>query len=283
MTHILQQRNFMKPLFLPILFLLFPFVTFAESSEADFIQAIANAKTPEEKGLAIAQMADFRDQGWQDTKAEMLMILRNRQGEESERNMRARYMEMIDEGDKSLSIFDTPPDIKGTAMLTWSHALEPDDQWLYLPALKRVKRISSKNKSGPFMGSEFAYEDLASREVKKYTYKYLRDEALDGIDCYVVESYPVYEYSGYTRQVGWIDKDRFIALKTVFYDRKNALLKTMLFKDYQQYLDKYWRANEMFVENHQTGKSTVLRFSNYQFQNGFTDRDFDKNTLKRIK
>jgi len=88
-----------------------------------------------------------------------------------------------------------------------THALTPDDQWLYLPALKRLKRISSRKKSGPFMGSEFAYEDMSSQEVEKYRYKWLRDETVEGRDAYVVERRPTYEYSGYTRQIVWIDKE----------------------------------------------------------------------------
>jgi outer membrane lipoprotein-sorting protein len=275
----------MKRLFLLLtLFTLLPFLsTAATANEEELAQAIANAKTPEEKGLAIAQMADYRDTGWQSQEADMLMILRNRQGQESKRKMRMRTMEVAGDGDKSLSIFDTPRDIKGTAMLTWSHALKPDDQWLYLPALKRVKRISSANKSGPFMGSEFAFEDLASQEVKKYTYKYLLDEFYNGMDCYVVERYPAYKNSGYTRQVGWVDKEHFNPQKTVYYDRKNALLKTLNVEGYRQYLGKYWRAEKMMIENHQTGKSTVLIWKGYQFGMDFTDRDFDKTTLKRVR
>lgn len=265
-----------------MLLLIFSFLSgTAWADEQMFMQAIVNAKTPEEKGLAIAKMAEFRDKGWKDSESKMLMILRDRQGQESRRDMRSRSLEVENDGDKGLSIFDSPPDVKGTALLTWSHALEPDDQWIYLPALKRVKRISSQNKSGPFMGSEFAYEDMASPEIEKYTYKYLRDEKFEGVDCYVVESYPAYEHSGYTRQVGWVDKERFIPLKTVYYDRKNALLKTLIFKGYKQHLNKHWRPTEMFMDNHQTGKSTTLELSNLEFRKGFTDRDFDQNTLSR--
>ena len=104
------------------------------------------AETPEEKGLAISQEADKRDNGWGDFEAEMAMVLRNKQGDESVRNVRIRNMEVPGDGDKGLSIFDKPRDVKGTAVLTWSHSLDPDDQWIFLPALKRVKRISSKNK-----------------------------------------------------------------------------------------------------------------------------------------
>lgn len=241
------------------------------------------AETPEEKGLAIAIEADNRDLGWQDSKTSMKMILRNRQGETSERQIRSRTLEVQGDGDKFLTIFDHPADIKNTAFLSYTHAIKPDDQWLYLPALKRVKRIASANKSGPFMGSEFAYEDISSQEVKKYSYQWLQDETLDGQDAFVVERIPQYKHSGYTKQHAWIDKDHYRVLKVNFYDRKGALLKTLTASEYRLYLDKYWRAHRMDMQNHLNGKSTTLLFSDYEFQNGFSERDFDRNSLKRVK
>lgn len=237
----------------------------------------------EARGLEIATEADRRDTGFVDSTAQMVMELKNKQGQTSTREVRAKTLEVIGDGDKSISIFDTPADIKGTASLNYSHALKPDEQWLYLPALKRVKRISSKNKSGPFMGSEFAYEDISSQEIAKYTYKYIKDEALNGIDCFVVERYPAYKHSGYTRQVAWINKQEYRPEKIDFYDRKNTLLKTLNYTGYQQYLNKFWRADDMHMVNHQTGKSTTLTWSNYQFKTGLTDKNFSRNSLKRAK
>jgi outer membrane lipoprotein-sorting protein len=241
------------------------------------------AQTAGEKGLQIAVEADRRDSGFHDSTAAMEMLLKNRQGDESTRYIRVRTLEQEDDGDKSLTIFDEPADVRGTAFLSFTHKTGPDDQWLYLPALKRVKRISSRNKSGPFMGSEFAYEDLSSQEVEKYTYKYLREEACKELECFVIERYPVDENSGYTRQVVWIDKAEYRPQKIVYYDRKNAKLKTLLFDDYRQYLDRYWRAHTMFMENHQNGKSTRLTWSEYKFKTGLTDADFNKNRLSRIR
>jgi outer membrane lipoprotein-sorting protein len=243
----------------------------------------AFAATPAEKGHAIAVEADARDKGFGDSTAAMEMVLRNRQGDESRRELRVRTLEVDGDGDKSLSIFDAPADVRGTAFLTYSHITGLDDQWLYLPSLKRVKRISSKNKSGPFMGSEFAYEDIASDEVEKYTYLYLRDESLKGVDCFVIERRPVDPNSGYTRQVVWIDKQEYRPQQVVYYDRKDAQLKTLTFHDYRQYLDKFWRAQRMEMVNHQTGKSTTLAWGDYRFRTGLTDRDFDQNSLKRAK
>jgi hypothetical protein len=230
---------------------------------------------------SIALHAD--DNGFNDSIVGMTMTLRNARGDESRREVRVHTLEVEGDGDKSLSIFDQPRDVRGTAMLTYSHPTTPDDQWLYLPALKRVKRISSANKSGPFMGSEFAYEDIGSQEIGKFTYRYLRDETLDGLPCHVVERIPAYEYSGYTRQEVWYDKEEFQPRQVKFYDRKGALLKTLVYSDYRRYLDRFWRASVMEMVNHQTGKSTRLEWQDYRFQTGLNERDFDVNALKRAR
>jgi outer membrane lipoprotein-sorting protein len=242
------------------------------------------AETPEEKGLAIAMESDLRDEGFGDYTANMTMILKNKQGKESNRAIRSKTLEVKGDGDKSLSIFDTPRDVKGTAFLTFSHKVGDDEQWLYLPALKRVKRINSRNKSGSFMGSEFSYEDIASQEVEKYTYKFLREEEFQGQPAYVSESYPVdAKNSGYSKRISWVDTKEYRLLKVEFYDRKKSLLKTLTVDGYQQYLDKYWRADTMSIVNHQTGKSTTLLWKDYSFQTGLSDKDFNSTSLKRVR
>lgn len=243
----------------------------------------ALAQTPEEKGLAIAIESDKRDRGFADLTVNLEMVLKNRHGEESRRKIRVSTFEVANDGDKGLTIFDEPADVKGTALLTFSHKTVDDDQWLYLPALARVKRISSANKSGSFMGSEFAYEDIGSQEIEKYKHKYIRDEIHEGKPVFVTERYPVSPHSGYTREVVWLDQEHYRAWKIEYYDRKQTLLKTLTWKDYRQYLNKYWRADEMFMQNHQTGKSTLLRWSNYKFRTGLKDSDFTEASLKRAR
>ena len=243
----------------------------------------AHAQTPEEQGLAIAVEADKRDLGWGDSTANMLMTLRNKAGKESRREIRIKNMEVDGDGDKSISIFDQPADVKGTAFLSHTHAQKPDDQWLFLPALKRVKRISSANKSGPFMGSEFAFEDLSSQEVEKYTYKLLGEEELNGTMMFKLERIPQYAKSGYTKQVSWVDKEHYRFFKTEFYDRKNSLLKTLVSSDFKQYLGKYWRPSVMQMVNHQNGKQTDLTWDNYQFGVGLNNKDFEQAALRRTR
>jgi len=224
-----------------------------------------------------------RDNGFGDFTSTLKMTLKNKQGETSVRVIRNKTLEVPGDGDKSLIIFDNPKVVKGTAFLSFTHNVGKDDQWLFLPALKRVKRISSSNKSGSFMGSEFAYEDIASQEVEKYSYRWLRDEAYEGKPAFVVELDPVDRKSGYTRQVVWYDQARHIPLKVDYYDRKNAFLKTLIFYGYQQYAGKHWRPDRMEMINHQTGKQSILEWTNYQFKTGLSEHDFNKNSLKRAR
>nr|WP_194435457.1 outer membrane lipoprotein-sorting protein [Vibrio fluminensis] len=235
------------------------------------------------RGLEIAQERKERDQGWGDSLSIMEMILTDSQGTSSTRLMRSKNLEVHGDGDKGLTIFDQPRDVKGTAFLNHSHITDADDQWLYLPALKRVKRISSRNKSGPFMGSEFSYEDLSSFELEKYSFNYLNQEQINGVETYVLEQIPTDKNSGYTKQIAWIDSEHYRPMKVEFYDRRGALLKTLTFHDYQQYLNKYWRAHKMVMVNHLSGKTTELKTSAMEFQTGLTEKDFQKNVLKRIR
>jgi outer membrane lipoprotein-sorting protein len=239
------------------------------------------AETPEERGLAIAREADARDSGFGDWTARVLMVLRDAGGRESRRDMRVSVLEMSGDGDRSLIVFDRPPDIEDTALLTHAHKSGEDDQWLYLPSIARVKRISAANKSGPFVGSEFAYEDMVNQEVEKFTYRYLGDEACGALACFVVERYPVDRNSGYSRQVVWLDQGEYRVQRIDFYDRKESLLKTFTALGYRTYAQRFWRAETMTMANHQSGKSTELTWSDYRFGTGLGEGDFTQSALTR--
>ena len=243
----------------------------------------AAAQTPEERGRAVAEEADRQDLGWHDNTSTMLMVLRNRSGQESTRELTRQVLESTDDerGDKSIIVFHSPRDIQGTALLSHTRILDPDDQWLYLPALRRVKRISSANKSGPFVGSEFAFEDLVSQEVGKYEYRWLRNEPCGDLECAVVERYPLYDNSGYTRQIVWWDTAEYRVQKIEFYDRKDALLKTLTNHGYQLYNDDFWRPDRMLMVNHQNGKTTELVFDGWTFTEGASENDFTASRLRR--
>ncbi|MCH8183409.1 MAG: outer membrane lipoprotein-sorting protein [Proteobacteria bacterium] len=245
----------------------------------------APATESADKGVTIAYEADRRDAGFGDFAATVSMTLRNKAQSESRREMSIKVLEggSGDDGDKSLIRFSKPGDIEGTTLLTHSRKIGNDDQWIFLPAVKRVKRISSTNRSGAFAGSEFAYEDLVNQEPDKYTYAWIRDEDLNDGPAFVVERVPVYDGSGYTRQVVWYDKAEYRIQRIEYYDRKNELLKTLNISGYEKYLGQHWRAREMVMVNHQTGKSTTLVWQDYKFATGLSEVDFNKNKLRNAR
>lgn len=246
------------------------------------LAAVAGVATADDRGLEIATQADRRDTGFGDFGADLTMTLFGSRGETNVRRMRARVLE-TERGDKRVILFDEPGDVRGTAVLTHTHADGGDDQWIYLPSIKRVKRIATGAKSGPFMGSEFAYEDLTAQELARYQYQYLREEKCDGGQCYVIERIPTEAQSGYRRQLVWIDGEELRAWRVEYYDRKNALLKVLTLGKYGLYKDRYWRARTMTMENVQTGKRTVLDWSNYVFGSGLTEAAFDPARLSDLR
>ena len=243
------------------------------------------AQTAKEKGFEIAARSDRTDTGFGDSTVNMVMVLHNSAGQTTERILHLKTLEKENEqvGDKSIIFFSSPADISGTALLSHAKILNADDQWLYLPALKRIKRISSVNKSGPFVGSEFAFEDFTSLELNKFTYKYLSTEKCDELVCDVVERQPRYEHSGYTKQISWVDNKDYQVRKVEFYDRRGDLLKTLELSEYRKYQGKYWRPHKLFMTNHQTKKQTELIYSNYEFATGLSSNAFNKAVLKRIQ
>ena len=245
--------------------------------------ALAQDETPEEKGLRLALEASASNEGFGDFTAGLTMVLRDRQGRESIRQMRFKVLEVPGDGDKSLFVFDQPRDVQGTALLTHAHANTQDDQWLYLPALERVKRISASTRSGSFMGSEFSYEDMSAPEVEEYSYRYLRDEPCGELTCTVTEQFPLDEKSGYSRKVIWQDTGDLRTWKMELYDRRNSHLKTLTFADYELYLDRFWRAGEQTMVNHLTGASTVLHWTGFAFGTGLEDGEFTQTALRRVR
>lgn len=252
----------------------------APSQEAP--AAVADA---EARGLAIARDADQRASGFGDQQAVMIMTLL-RSGEElARRVLRSSRLELEGDGDRSLVVFDEPRDLRGTALLSWSHAEREDDQWLYLPAIRRVKRLSAGNRSGSFVGTEFSYEDLAPTEVEDFTYRLLREEACpqdDSRRCFVLERKPRFT-SAYSRQQVWLDTEHLRPLRVDAYDRGDELAKTLAFSDYRLYLEHLWLPHRAEMTQHKTGRSTVLEVSEYELGTGLDERDFDPDRLQDVR
>lgn len=238
----------------------------------------------ETRGEAIAADVYARERGFDSYRMDMEMVLRDRHGQESIRRMRGTVLEVKGDGDKHLIVFQTPADIKHTAFLSFSHADKPDDQWLYLPSLKRTRRIASDSKSGSFLGSEFSFEDLTSQLPRKFSHKFMGEEPVADRPSFKLERVPRYEGSGYSRQVLWIDQEKLVALKTEFYDRRGELQKTLETGGYERYESGHLKPAWMSMQNHQTGKSTRISMSDYKFRDASIDRqDFQPQRLEYVR
>ena len=242
------------------------------------------AQTPQEKGFTIAERNDLSDAGFATSSVELTMTLADPSGRTTSRELRIDTKEKQGDGngDKAVTFFYSPRDVEGTALLTHTRVLDSDDQWLFLPALNRVKRISSSNKSGPFVGSEFSFEDIAGAELGKYEYTYLETVTENGMELDKLECIPAYERSGYSKIHCFFDTDVFQARKFEFFDRGGQHLKTLILDDYREYEGGVWRPHVQTMTNHITGKTTVLEFGDWTFGLDLDERDFEPEALERL-
>jgi len=228
----------------------------------------------------VADKCEAVMKGFKSSKSQMQMTLINANKQRRSRDMSMMTLESS-KGNKSLMTFLSPADVKGTKFLNHEHINKDDDQWLYLPALKRVKRIASSSKSGSFMGSEFSYEDLSSFNPKKYIFKGdAKVGMLDGKKVYIGARIPKSKNSGYTKEVSYVDAKTFLIKKVDYYDRKHELLKTATFDKYKKINGK-WRVAQMTMVNHQNHKKTILVWKDEKIKLHLRDRDFNKRVLKK--
>ncbi|HSH74742.1 MAG TPA: outer membrane lipoprotein-sorting protein [Longimicrobiales bacterium] len=237
--------------------------------------------TPEERGARIVSEARQRVSGYGDFTASLSVTLSDADGRERVREMRILGLEVPGDGAKTLAVFDLPRDLRGTSVLTVTHRDERSEQWLYLPAIRRVRRVASSRQTESFMGSEFTYEDLGSHEFHGYRHTFLREEPLEGRTALVLERVPLDTSSAYARQVLWLDATGYRVLRVDYYDHDEQLEKTLTVDGYREYDGGQWRADRMVMQNVQTGTWTRLEWRDYAFGTGLTDRDFDPQRLGR--
>jgi Outer membrane lipoprotein-sorting protein len=249
-----------------------------ESNIGEYLAPLeqAHVTTSAKKGLEIYTRQYLIDEGWGSMVTTMEMELTDAAGVTSTRTVKKETMEEAGEPDKTLGIFVSPKDIKGTVMLTYEHSVGADSQWLYMPSIKRTKKINAKNKSGSFVGSEFSWEDISTTELTKYTYNLISENE----QFWIVERVPVYEFSGYSKQMTHVNKKNYQTEKIEFFDKKGDLLKTLTMTDWRLYKDRYWRAKHYEMKNIQNHKLTILRLSEYQL--GLAERsDFNSMNLNK--
>ncbi|MBM4204680.1 MAG: outer membrane lipoprotein-sorting protein, partial [Gammaproteobacteria bacterium] len=184
------------------------------------------------RGREIAALEHAANHGFRDLSVEPQMELTRSNGKSTSRSLRLSQIETVAGTVKTLVVFDLPKAIADTALLTWSNVAADDDQWLYLPAIKRMKKIVSKDRSGPFVGSTFAYEDLADYAVDEFRYLFVREEVCESLRCGVIERRPVDPFSGYLRQLVWVDTTDHRIRRIEFFDHRDTLMKTLEAADF---------------------------------------------------
>ncbi|MDP8267420.1 MAG: outer membrane lipoprotein-sorting protein [Candidatus Tenebribacter davisii] len=231
-------------------------------------------------GLKVVENVYNRPTG-NDQTADLTMSLVNSRGDERVRIIN-QFLKDFGDIEKKIMFFVSPADVYNTSFMNWSYdeVGKDDDQWIYLPALKRVKRISSDSKSDYFMGSDFTYDDLGDRHPSSDTHKLLREEEIDGEMCYVVESTPKEEEYMYSKTITWIVKDKWIGKKKEFYDEDDELLKTLTVKESVTLKDVIViTISEM--HNVQSDHKTIMKLENVQVNTGVSDNKFTERMMKR--
>ena len=231
-------------------------------------------------GLDVIQKVYDRPTG-NDMTGNLIMTIENSRGNQRVREIK-QFVKSVKNGEKKIMFFLSPADVKNTSFMTWSYddASKSDDQWIYLPALKKVKRISSDSKGDYFMGSDFTYDDLGDRHPMDDTHTILREEVLNGKETIVIESVPKDEEYMYARTVTWVIKDSWIGLKKEFYDEDDDLLKILTVEQEKSFGDVII-LTKVKMHNMQKNQFTIMEFSDVQIDKGIQNNKFSERMMKR--
>lgn len=215
-----------------------------------------------------------------DMQGNLTMILENSSGEQRVRSLK-QFIKDEGKVEKKIMFFLSPADVRNTSFMNWSYTDgSNDDQWIYLPALRRTRRISSDSKSDYFMGSDFTYDDLGDRHVNEDSHKLLREETINGKACYVVESTPKEDDYMYSKTISWVMKDNFLGIKREFYDEKGKLLKTLSINNYDK-IDGFWTILGTEMHNVQRNHKTIMKFENVEYNKGIPNSKFTERSMTR--
>lgn len=232
-----------------------------------FFAGLAGAQSPDPDAREVMERNFFATKV-SSLRVETTMVLINQRGQRRERANRGLVKLQPNGIDSKLVVtFSTPPDIRGTGLLQVEHSDGEDDLWIYLPALRKSRRLVANNKKDSFAGSDFSYGDITLPRVDQYRHTVLRSEQVDGNDCHVVESVPatdaVRTNSGYSRKISWVRKDNFVESQVEYYDLSGRLLKTQRTGRHQLVEPDKGRWFVMYREmtNHQTGHRTTITTS----------------------
>ncbi len=232
-------------------------------------------------GRDIMLKADSRPEP-KTTQSELTMTIINKKGKQRVRKLKAYTME-VGNDEKTLMFFEYPGDVKGTGFLTWNYDQigKDDDKWLYLPAMKKTRRISgASSKKDYFMGTDFTYDDMGDRNVDEDVHKLLGEETINGHKCWKVESTSKDKRDIYSKKVVWLRQDILIPEKVDFYDRMGKLHREMIIDKVEKNKD-YWMMLKMTMTNVQTKHKTIIEFNNMTLDIPMNEDKFNVQTLEK--
>lgn len=232
-------------------------------------------------GREIIQMMEENPDG-ENRKSLMTMQLVNHRGAVRERTILSYSMD-LGKDSKSIMFFQSPADVKGTGFLSWQYD-DPDrddDKWLYLPAMKKVRRISgSSARKENFMGSDFTYDDMGGRSVDEDEHMLAGEASLDGSPCWIIESKPLEKDPVYSKTLSWIRQDALLPVKVEFYDRMGKLLKTLIASDISKE-NGYWITGKLEMTNHQRNHRTLITMEKIEYDIAMNESLFTVPSLER--
>jgi outer membrane lipoprotein-sorting protein len=216
-----------------------------------------------------------------DSTSETTMTLTNKSGQQRVRKtFGTSKLDANGIDNKRMTRFLEPTDVKGTVSLLVEHSDKDDDIWIYLPSVKKVRRLISSNKKDSFVGTDFSYGDVIGHKVKEWNHTIVKEEDIDGKSCYVIESTPkdatIKTNTGYSKRIGWIQKDNFVTVKAISYDEAGELLKEAKYSHWKEVdtVKHKWQAGILEAKNLQTGHSTVITIDQFKVNNGVKDDFF---------
>ena len=238
------------------------------------------------KAREIMEKVDARDDG--ETLAEdMLMVLIDKNGKQRTRDIRS-YGKDFGADEHRIMFFKSPADVKDTSFLTYDYddSSKDDDQWLYLPALKKVKRIPTSDKSSSFMGSDFSYFDMTDRDLEDYDFTLLKEGDVRGHKVWMIEAVPrnkeIIKESGYIKTIALVRQDNYVVVRSIGFMENNK----------KKYLDikrlheekGVWLVDEMTMttkKGSSTLHTTILQFSNIKLNEPLSDDMFTTRRLEK--
>lgn len=222
---------------------------------------------------------------WNDMTADLYLTIIDSRGGKREREIKSYMKKYGKDETKMLMFFLKPADVKGTSFLIVEHKDRDDDRYLYIPALRRVKRILSSGKGGSFMASDFSYYDIGKPKLEEFKYNLIGEEKIGGVDCYVIECLPVSPQietdTGYSKIVRWVRKDNYMILKSDYYSRDGKKFKVLDVEKIEE-IEKVLFSTVMTMKDIISNRTSRFEFRNIKVNIGLKDSLFSETSMDRI-